>query len=312
MSSGKGGSVPADDFEFFAPSDPEPSAAERAGELPAAPRQRRGNRRPPRHSGQLLNRVLVAIPAVIYALFIISEGGLVFALGLVPLGALALHELYAMLYAVRPNRLGGLVVLLGLMGAALYGDQFHILLAAICAFPAVFLLEMLLERSEHITLGIAGTIFGAFWIGLPFAHAILLRDLPHGSGIIIDILVGTFVGDTFAYLGGRMFGRHTLAPRISPNKTQEGLFAGLIGAAAAVWFAGLYEDWLSGTNALLLGFAVAAAAPIGDLFESLVKRDFEVKDSGKFFGAHGGALDRLDAVLFTIPVGYYVWYAMAA
>lgn len=304
--------MPADDFEFFTPSESEPPTGGQVNELSAEPRQRGGDQHPPSHGSQLLNRVLVAIPAVIYALIIISEGGLIFALGLLPLGALALHELYAMLYAVRPNRLAGLLVLLGLLGAAAYGDQFHILLAALCAFPAVFLLEMLLERSEHITLGIAGTIFGAFWIGLPLAHAILLRDLPHGSGIIIDVLVGTFVGDTFAYLGGRMFGRHKLAPRISPNKTQEGLFAGLIGAASAVWFAGLYQDWLSGTNALLLGFAVAAAAPIGDLFESLVKRDLDVKDSGKFFGAHGGALDRLDALLFTVPVGYYVWYAIAA
>jgi phosphatidate cytidylyltransferase len=77
-----------------------------------------------------------------------------------------------------------------------------------------------------------------------------------------------------------------------------------------VWFAGLYADWLSGVQALILGAAVAAAAPVGDLFESYLKRDAGTKDTGRLFGAHGGALDRLDAVLFTAVVGFYVWQAM--
>ncbi len=74
----------------------------------------------------------------------------------------------------------------------------------------------------------------------------------------------------------------------------------------AFWFAGLYQDWLSGTDALIMGAAIAAVAPIGDLFESMVKRDLGIKDTGSIFGPHGGLLDRLDAVLFTIVVGYYL------
>jgi phosphatidate cytidylyltransferase len=74
----------------------------------------------------------------------------------------------------------------------------------------------------------------------------------------------------------------------------------------AFWFAGLYQDWLSGIDALVIGFCVAVAAPIGDLFESMVKRDLGVKDTGRVFGPHGGLLDRLDAVMFTIVVGYYL------
>jgi phosphatidate cytidylyltransferase len=102
-----------------------------------------------------------------------------------------------------------------------------------------------------------------------------------------------------------MWGRRKLAPDISPNKTVEGLIAGIVGATAAFWFAGLYQDWLSGWDALAIGFLVALAAPLGDLVESAVKRDLDVKDSGRAFGAHGGALDRLDAVFFTIVVGFY-------
>ena len=80
---------------------------------------------------------------------------------------------------------------------------------------------------------------------------------------------------------------------------------GVIGATAAFWFAGLYQDWLTGWDALVIGFLVAITAPFGDLFESLIKRDLAVKDTGTLFGAHGGVLDRLDAVLFTVVVGYY-------
>ena len=99
------------------------------------------------------------------------------------------------------------------------------------------------------------------------AHAIFLRELPEGLGLMLDALVATFVGDTFAYFGGRLYGRRPLAPGISPNKTLEGLIAGVVGGTAAFWFAGLYQDWLTHGEALILGLAVALAAPVGDLFE---------------------------------------------
>jgi len=147
------------------------------------------------------------------------------------------------------------------------------------------------------------------WIGFALAHAVLLRGLPHGLGIVIDVLVGTFLGDTGALLGGRMFGRRPLAAHISPNKTVEGLVIGMLFAVLGVWIAGRYQEWLPGTHALVIGVGVALAAPVGDLFESFVKREAGTKDSGGLFGAHGGALDRLDAVLFTAVVSYYVWAA---
>jgi phosphatidate cytidylyltransferase len=151
------------------------------------------------------------------------------------------------------------------------------------------------------------TLFAIVWIGVPFAHAVLLRELPeHGAALLVDVLVGTFVADTAAYAGGRMFGRHRLAPALSPNKTLEGLAFGFVGGTAGFWFAGLYQDWLPGFDALVMGMAVAAIAPVGDLFESMIKRDLAIKDSGTIFGPHGGLLDRLDAVLFTIVVGYYL------
>jgi phosphatidate cytidylyltransferase len=126
---------------------------------------------------------------------------------------------------------------------------------------------------------------------------------------VIDVLVGTFLGDTGAYLGGRLFGRRALAPSISPNKTVEGLLIGMAATVLSVWFAGRYQDWLPGAHALVLGLGIAVFAPIGDLFESFVKRQAGTKDTGRLLGAHGGVLDRLDAVLFTAVVGYYIWLA---
>jgi phosphatidate cytidylyltransferase len=123
---------------------------------------------------------------------------------------------------------------------------------------------------------------------------------------VVDVLVKTFVADTSAYAGGRLFGSRRLAPKISPNKTIEGLMAGFLGGTMGFWFAGLYQDWLSGADALLMGACIAALAALGDLFESMVKRDLNIKDTGRAFGPHGGLLDRLDAVMFTIVGGYYL------
>ncbi len=255
----------------------------------------------------LTARVLVALPAIAFALFIVIEGGLIFTLGVMALGLICLHELYAMYDRVHPARLAGFLAFAGLLLAALYGGQYQILLVAVCALPVLFGFTLL--QPNPSVVGMAITLLGIYWIGFGLAHAVLLRDLPHGLGIVIDVLVGTFLGDTGAYLGGRLFGHRPLAPSISPNKTVEGLLIGMVVAVLAVWFAGRYQDWLPGSHALVLGIGVALAAPVGDLFESFVKRQAGVKDTGRVFGAHGGALDRLDAVFFAAVVGYYIWSA---
>jgi phosphatidate cytidylyltransferase len=255
----------------------------------------------------LWERVLVAVPAIAFALFIVIEGGLIFTLGVFLVGAVAMHELYSMYAGVRPVRLAGFLALLGLLLAARYGGQYDIVLAMAATVPLLFGLT-LVQRAPTMA-GMTMTMLGVWWIGLGLAHAVLLRDLPHGRGIVIDVLVGTFLGDTGAYFGGHLFGRRPLARRISPHKTVEGLVIGMLCAVAGVWFASRYQSWIPGTHALVLGAGVALAAPVGDLFESYIKRHAAIKDSGTLFGAHGGALDRLDAVLFTAVVGYYIWAA---
>jgi phosphatidate cytidylyltransferase len=251
--------------------------------------------------------VLSAIPAIAVALFLVIEGGLVFTLGLLVLGAVCMHELYAMYDRTRPVRLAGLLALAGLLFAAQYGDQFQILLVAVAAVPLLF--GLALVQRQPSAIGMAVTLLGIYWIGFALAHAVLLRGLPHGNGIVIDVLVGVFLGDTGAYFGGRLLGRRPLAPRISPNKTVEGLVIGMLFAVLGVWIAGRYQEWLPGTHALVLGLGVALLAPLGDLFESFIKRQAATKDSGGLFGPHGGALDRLDGVLFAAVAGYYIWAA---
>ena len=269
-------------------------------------------RRRRRGRSDLWLRIVAAVPAIAYGIFIIVAGGWVFTVGVLLLGLVCLHELFRMYDNVRPVKLAGFLALGGFAVAALEGGERQVLLALVAFFPLMFLLGLAMPRREgpSLTAGMSITVLGVVWVGMAIAHAILLRETAHGDGIIVDILVGTFLGDTGAYLGGRYFGTRKLSPRISPNKTVEGLVIGFLTAVVATWAAGLYQDWLTHGQALILGAAVGAAAPVGDLLESAVKRDAGTKDAGTLFGAHGGALDRLDAAFFTLVTGYYVWLAL--
>lgn len=254
---------------------------------------------------------MVAIPWIVVALGVVFYGGrTLFALLVFGLGIVALTELYRLLAPVRPLPLAGFIGLGGLIAAAAYGDQFQMVLALAGTFVVTVLLAIAGGLRRHVALAVGATLLGVLWIGLGLSHAVLLYRLDHGESLLFDVLLATFIGDTGAYFGGRLWGATQLAPRISPSKTVEGLIAGLIAGTMAFWLAGLYQNWLSGIDALVIGACVAAAAPVGDLFESMVKRDLGVKDSGRFFGEHGGVLDRLDAAIFTVIVGYYAANAL--
>jgi phosphatidate cytidylyltransferase len=294
-----------------------PPAARRPRQQPRSPRPARerpgasgGRGAGRRQRSDLRSRILVAIPAAIVAIIFVDLGGLAFALFLIAIGSVCLHELYRMLARWKPLPIVGFAALAGMVLGARFGSQRQVLEVAVATVPVLFLFVLARAQRGGATVAIAGTLLGVYWIGFAFAHAELLRRLPHGNAVIIDVLIGTFLGDTAAYLGGRLFGRRPLAPEISPSKTVEGLFCGMLIAILAVFFAGLYQPWLTQGDALLLGLAVAILGPLGDLFESVIKRDAGTKDAGSLFGAHGGALDRLDAVMFTIVAGYYIWLAV--
>jgi phosphatidate cytidylyltransferase len=263
----------------------------------------------------LAQRILFAVPAVAFAAFIIYEGGWIFAFGIGLLGLVAVHELSTMLERARPVRLAAMLAVLGLVVAGTAGHERQVLLALMASVPLTFVLAVAMPQRARITASLSVTFLAIVWIGLGVAHAAMLRGLDHGGALVFLVLLGTFLGDTGAYLGGRWLGRRRLAPRISPNKTVEGLAFGVVVCTVVVWYASrTYSNdpaWISGTDGLLLGLAVAIAAPIGDLFESLIKRDMGTKDTGKAFGPHGGVLDRVDAALFALGAAYYVWLAVA-
>ena len=162
-----------------------------------------------------------------------------------------------------------------------------------------------------LTDGMAITLLGTLWIGLAIAHAVLLRELPHGDGDRASTILVGHVRRRHGRLPRRAHVRHAAAraARSRPTRRSRGSCSASSaprsrsGARAVPGLAG-------GSNALLLGARRRRAAPIGDLFESKVKRDAGTKDAGTLFGAHGGALDRLDAALFTLVGGYYMWLVL--
>ncbi len=276
-------------------------------EPPPPPRPPREPRGKGGQHGETVKRILVVIPWIAATIAIVVAGGIVFTLAMIAIGILCLREFLTMTEGLRPIQRAAYLSVPALILAAHFGTAFNVLLIIAAAFPVIFIFGADQKHRDGIVVSMGVTLLGIVWIGIPLVHAVLLRDLPsHGAALLVDVLVGTFATDTGAYACGRMFGAHKIAPKLSPNKTAEGLVGGFVIGTMAFWFAGLYQDWLSGADALIIGAAVAAIAPVGDLFESLLKRDLGVKDTGRILGPHGGMLDRLDAVFFTIVVGYYL------
>jgi phosphatidate cytidylyltransferase len=179
-------------------------------------------------------------------------------------------------------------------------------------FPLAFVFKAI-GGTMPTMVGVAGTVLGSAWIGLGLAHVVLIRELPdEGVLACFTVLLAVFASDTVAYAVGRLVGRHKLAPRTSPGKTWEGLVAGTITAVLVPFFALYEEGFLTVPESLVLGAVIAVATPLGDLFESALKRDVGVKDTGRLLLGHGGMLDRVDALLFAAVVSYYVLVAFGA
>jgi phosphatidate cytidylyltransferase len=253
-----------------------------------------------------VSRVVIALalaPAVVAAAY--YGRWWVFGLAAVA-AALALHEYWLMARQLRPLAPAGYIgVVLGLVGAELGGAQW-LLGGLLVTLVFAFALKAISETRQAATTAIGATALGALWIGAGLGSLILLRALPtHGRLALITVLLAVWAGDTFAYLGGRLLGRHKMAPATSPGKTWEGFVFGTAATVFVVFDAFYKKDVLSIEHSLILGVVIALAAPLGDLFESLLKRDAGVKDSGKLLGGHGGMLDRLDAFLFAAPAAYW-------
>jgi phosphatidate cytidylyltransferase len=178
----------------------------------------------------------------------------------------------------------------------------------LATFVLAFAVYGLAGVRQSATTSFGVTLLGVVWVGAGIGCLLLIRDIPEfGFWALVAVLFTVFVADSGAYVVGRTFGRHRLAPAISPAKSWEGLFGGVL-AAIGTTFVILYkdrDDFLTVPESLLLGLVIALAAVLGDLFESSVKRDLDVKDSGRVLGAHGGMLDRLDSLLWAGPAAYF-------
>jgi phosphatidate cytidylyltransferase len=253
-----------------------------------------------------VSRLLVAAIGLPIVLGVVYLGGWwVFALVAIAV-AVSLHEFWLLSRKLRPLAPAGWIGAgLALLGAETGGVRW-LLGGALCALALAFFLKALAETRTASTIAISATVMGTIWVGVGLGFLILLRELPdHGRLALFTVLLAVWAGDTFAYAGGKLLGRHKLAPSTSPGKTWEGL---LFGTAATIFvaFVALYkQDFLTIGESIVLGVVIAVAAPVGDLFESLLKRDAGVKDSGTLLGGHGGMLDRLDAFLFAAPAAYY-------
>jgi phosphatidate cytidylyltransferase len=260
-----------------------------------------------------LSRIVVAVallPIVLGAVYL--GGWWLFALIAVAAG-LSLHEYWLMARALAPLALAGYIgVGLALVGAQLSGIDW-MLGGALTTLALAFVLKALSGARAAATAAIGATVLGAFWIGLGLGFVLLLRERPtHGQLALYTVLIAIWAGDTLAYFGGRVLGRHKMAPSTSPGKTWEGF---VFGTAATVFvaFVAMYKQhFLSIPQSIVLGVVLAVAGPLGDLFESLLKRDAGVKDSGSLLGGHGGMLDRLDAFFFAAPAAFFTILAFTS
>jgi phosphatidate cytidylyltransferase len=167
------------------------------------------------------------------------------------------------------------------------------------------LLRSLADRQRHDVLGtVSRTVLIGAWLGGLASYALLLRAMDRPLVMLATVIGATAVGDTAAYLVGSRLGRRPVAPSVSPNKTWEGLAGGLIGASVFGALVLPLDGSSSALRGALIGALVGAAGFLGDLVASMVKRDLGVKDLGRLLPGHGGVLDRVDALLLTLPIGY--------
>ncbi len=259
---------------------------------------------------QLLSRIAVVaagLPIVVGAAVV--GGWFLCAVALVA-ALVALHELYRMARALRPLVLAGYGGAVGAVVGAQLGDARWMLAGFLVVLPLAFLFAAVASTRQSTTVAIATTVLGSAWVGLALAHFILLRRLDTDPvEAILAVLFTVFATDTFAYLGGRLAGRHRMTPVMSPGKTWEGFVVGaLAGLGTAFWV--LYESAYGGWRSVAVGAVIVLAATVGDLFESLVKRDLGTKDTGRILLGHGGVLDRVDSLLFAGPAGLYAFLAL--
>ena len=246
--------------------------------------------------------------------------GVPFVLLIIHLGGVILHSIIALLAIIgtielwnifkskyNPSLILGIAATLfflfrrTILGSFFLNDNLAFTIIILLIFIEHFLLK---ANKKYMVINIATTLFIAIYIGHLLSFLIDIRNLPDGNIFIVFALFTTWMSDTMAYIVGINFGKKHIFPNISPNKTLEGSIGGILGGSIC----GIAFYFLLPLNPLMLfilGLISAICGQAGDLFESIIKRNFDVKDSGKLIPGHGGVLDCMDSILFSVPVLYF-------
>jgi phosphatidate cytidylyltransferase len=271
----------------------------------------------------LRQRVLVTVVLLPVGLWIFARGGWVFAGAMALVLALAARE-YAELFRRGGLRPWTLLLVIGVAVLVLVrqarGFDDSAALVAGLALAAMTWHQIDFERgAAHSGSDFGVTLGGIAYLGLVGAYLVSLRNLPDGLWWLLIALPVVWIGDSAAYFVGRAYGRHKMAPRLSPKKSWEGFVAGVVGAAlagaalAALYRSGFHQaPTVTVAAGLILGLVLGLLTPLGDLGISMLKREMQVKDSGTLLPGHGGVLDRTDSWLWAGILGYYLARLLAA
>ncbi|MCP4007292.1 MAG: phosphatidate cytidylyltransferase [bacterium] len=280
----------------------------------------------------LTKRIFTAIMLIPPVLWVCYTGGLPYLAVVIAFSVLGINEFYGFISAkgATPHRLPGLISAAALPVIVYFGNEFMAISFMTAIFLTVMIMQLTKAEVHEAIASVSATFFGVFYVGWLLSYAVSVRfiadDLSLRSGLEFDPRIGFFfmvfcltaaVGsDTAAYFVGRKFGRHKLAPEISPNKTIEGAIGGILlgGVAAGLACKFIFDTFIDEALAAdfsyiaagLFGVAIAAVSIIGDLVESVLKRDADLKDAGGLLPGVGGVLDRIDSALVAIPVMYYL------
>lgn len=261
-------------------------------------------------------RVFSAVIFIPILVLLLLRGGWPYLLMVEVVVTLGLLEFYRMAAAkgAVPHTIAGVLAAAGLAGLLYFGHTAAAGLLMTGFFLLVLVLELRRGHPEGSMINLGTSVLGVFYVGWLGGHMGLLRNLPEsagrpadlGAGVVLFTFLVTWGGDTGAYFVGRAWGRRPLFPAVSPRKTVEGAIGGLVAAIVAGLLGGIWVvPELTIGDTIFMGAVAGFVGPLGDLVESLLKRDSGLKDSAAMIPGHGGVLDRFDSLLFVSPVFYY-------
>ena len=263
----------------------------------------------------ILPRLMVILVGVPCLYVITLRGGAIFLILVDLVILLGLREFYLLMRGkgYEPFAVLGYFCALAVSGYV-WRQGVAVPLILTACLMTIMVRELMRRDMSHSLVHIGVTLLGIMYVGWLGAHLVMLRELPAGQGaeprlgayMVFYAALVTWATDTGAYLAGVAFGRRPLMPRISPKKTVEGAVGGLLAAALVGWLCAKgFAVFITPLVGALLGLVLGVAAQVGDLVESMLKRDAGMKDSAELIPGHGGVLDRFDSLLFTVPVTYY-------